>query len=149
MKNSNCRYCTCADDISVKVADLETSALLLVRDQKYKGRCILALKNHRTEVFRMSSGELAAWARDLSRATKALQETFSPDKINYAAFGDLYPHFHVHLVPKYKGGPEWGGPFLLDLSEDNFAPPEELAERAEQIRKNIGNFQSEFLEVPV
>ncbi|MFP3090363.1 HIT family protein [Treponema sp. TIM-1] len=137
MKDPNCRYCTCADDISVKVADLETSVLLLVRDQKYKGRCILALKDHKTEVFRMGPDELAAWARDLSRASKALWETFSPDKINYAAFGDLYPHLHIHLVPKYRDGPEWGGPFLLDLSKDNLMSPEELEKRAEQIRKNI------------
>jgi diadenosine tetraphosphate (Ap4A) HIT family hydrolase len=137
MKDTNCRYCTCADDISVKVADLETSVLLLSRDQTYRGRCILALKDHRTEVFMMTPDELAAWARDLSRAAKALWETFSPDKINYAAFGDLYPHLHVHLVPKYKDGPEWGGPFLLDLSADNRLPPEELEERAGQIRRNL------------
>jgi diadenosine tetraphosphate (Ap4A) HIT family hydrolase len=139
MKDSNCRYCTCADDISVKVADLEAGVLLLCRDQTYRGRCILALNDHKSEVFMMPPDELAAWARDLSRAAKALWEVFSPDKINYAAFGDLYPHLHIHLVPKYKGGPEWGGPFLLDLSGDNLASPEELAERAEQIRKNIGN----------
>ena len=137
MKDPNCRYCICADDISVKAADPENSVLLLVRDQKYKGRCILALKDHRTEVFMMESDELAAWARDLSRAARVLWETFSPDKINYAAFGDLYPHLHIHLVPKYKDGPEWGGPFTLDLSGDNLLPPEELEKRAEQIRKNL------------
>jgi diadenosine tetraphosphate (Ap4A) HIT family hydrolase len=137
VKDPNCRYCTCADDISVKVADLETSALLLTRDQTYKGRCILALKDHRTEVFMMTPDELAAWARDLSRASEAIWKTFSPDKINYAAFGDLYPHLHIHLVPKYKDGPEWGRPFLLDLSGDNLLPPEELEKRAEQIRKNL------------
>jgi diadenosine tetraphosphate (Ap4A) HIT family hydrolase len=137
MKDPNCRYCNSADDISVKVADLETSFLLLVRDQKYKGRCILALKDHKTEVFKMEAEELQAWARDLSRAADALWKTFSPDKINYAVFGDLYPHIHVHLVPKYEGGPEWGGPFVLDLSSDNPALPEELEKRAEQIRKNL------------
>jgi diadenosine tetraphosphate (Ap4A) HIT family hydrolase len=137
MKDPNCRYCNSADDISVKVADLEAGFLLLVRDQKHKGRCILALKDHKTEVFKMEAEELQAWARDLSRAAGALWKTFSPDKINYAIFGDLYPHIHVHLVPKYEGGPEWGGPFGLDLSGDNLMPPEELENRAEQIRKNL------------
>jgi diadenosine tetraphosphate (Ap4A) HIT family hydrolase len=141
VKDPNCRYCTCADDISVKVSDLETSALLLARDQKHRGRCILALKDHKTEMFQLAPGELAAWARDLSRAAGALWKTFSPDKINYAAFGDLYPHLHVHLVPKYKDGPEWGGPFLLDLSKDELMPPEELEKRAGQIRKNLGDIQ--------
>lgn len=26
-------------------------------------------------------------------------------------FGDLVPHVHVHVVPKYKDGPDWGNPF--------------------------------------
>jgi diadenosine tetraphosphate (Ap4A) HIT family hydrolase len=139
MKETNCRYCGCTgtDDIFIKVADLEASLLLLVRDQKYKGRCILALKDHKTEMFELAPDELTAWAQDLSRAAKALWESFSPDKINYAIFGDLYPHVHLHLVPKYKGGPEWGGPFALDLSPDNLFPPEELEKRAEQIKKNL------------
>mgnify|MGYP002708041280 CR=1 FL=1 len=29
----------------------------------------------------------------------------------YATFGDLVPHVHVHVVPKYKDGPDWGNPF--------------------------------------
>jgi diadenosine tetraphosphate (Ap4A) HIT family hydrolase len=139
MKDANCRYCchTGADDISIKVADLEAGFLLLTRDQTYRGRCILALKDHKAEVFRMAPDELAAWARDLSRAAKALWEAFSPDKINYAIFGDLYPHLHLHLVPKYRGGPEWGRPFILDLSGDNLSAPEELENLAEQIRKHL------------
>jgi diadenosine tetraphosphate (Ap4A) HIT family hydrolase len=143
MNDTNCRYCNYSadahftDDISVKVADLETSILLLTMDQTYRGRCILALKGHKTEVFHMEAEELQAWARDVSRASKALYGTFSPDKINYAIFGDLYPHLHMHLIPKYRNGPEWGGPFILELSKDRKMPPEELEKRAGEIRKNL------------
>jgi diadenosine tetraphosphate (Ap4A) HIT family hydrolase len=144
MKDTTCRYCNYSagdagftDDISIKIADMEASILLLTMDQAYRGRCILALKDHKTEVFQMEAEELQAWARDVSRASKALQAAFSPDKINYAMFGDLFSHLHMHLVPKYKGGPEWGGPFVLDLSKDNRMPLEELEKRAEQIRKNL------------
>jgi hypothetical protein len=47
---------------------------------------------------------------------RAIYEAFHPDKINYAAYGDGYPHVHFHLVPKYRGGKSWGSPF--DLAED-------------------------------
>jgi diadenosine tetraphosphate (Ap4A) HIT family hydrolase len=138
MHDPNCRYCTGnIDDIAVKVADLETTTLMLVKDQTYKGRCILALKDHKTEVYQLDSGELQSWARDLAKASKALAAAFSPDKINYAGFGDLYPHLHIHLVPKYKDGPSWGGPFVLDLSAEKAASGAELQERAELIRKHL------------
>jgi diadenosine tetraphosphate (Ap4A) HIT family hydrolase len=137
MKDQNCRYCTVADDISVKVAELETCNLLLTKDQKYRGRCILALKDHKTEVFQLGAEELQAWARDLAKASGAINAAFKPDKINYAGFGDTYPHLHIHLVPKYKDGPEWGAPFILGLSNDKLATEKELAERAELIKKHL------------
>ena len=37
------------------------------------------------------------------------------DKLNYAVYGDLSPHLHVHIVPKYKGGVSWGQPFSDSL----------------------------------
>ena len=48
---------------------------------------------------------------ELAATAKAIFELYHPDKINYATFGDLVPHVHVHVVPKYKDGPDWGNPF--------------------------------------
>ena len=36
-------------------------------------------------------------------------------KINYAIYGDLVSHFHVHVVPKQRDGLQWGGPFTDTL----------------------------------
>ena len=137
MKEANCRYCTGEEDVAVKVAELEVSCLWLTRDQTYKGRCILSLKDHKTELFQLEPAELEAFGRDMARAAKALYETFSPAKINYAAFGDTYPHVHFHLVPKYKDGKSWGSQFELPLSSDKLASPGELAERAGEIKKHL------------
>jgi diadenosine tetraphosphate (Ap4A) HIT family hydrolase len=137
MKDQNCRYCTSADDISEVVAELEVSKLLLTKDQTYRGRCILALKDHKTEVFQLESEELQAWARDLARSAKAIYQAFSPGKINYGVYGDTYPHFHVHLVPKQKDGTSWGGPFELTLSADKALPREELLSIADEIKKYL------------
>ena len=51
--------------------------------------------------------------RDVARAAKAIKRAFGPDKINYGAYSDKLPHLHVHLVPKYEGGPNWGAPFEM------------------------------------
>jgi diadenosine tetraphosphate (Ap4A) HIT family hydrolase len=139
MKEANCRYCAGADemDVALKVAELEVSNLYLTRDQTYKGRCILSLKDHKTEIFQLDKQEQEAFGRDISRATKALWDTFSPDKLNYLVVGDLYPHVHFHLVPKYKGGKSWGGPFEMPLSETDVLAPAELAARAQDIKKHL------------
>ena len=63
---------------------------------------------------------------DVVRASRAIHKAFSPDKVNYGAYGDTGCHLHVHLVPKYEGGDEWGGVFQMNpglkyLSEAEYA----------------------------
>ena len=137
MKAENCKYCSKAADTMELVADLETSSLYIAKDQTYKGRCILALNDHKKELFQLGPEELQAFSRDMARAAKALYEVFKPGKINYAAFGDTYPHVHFHLVPKYEGGKSWGVPFELPPSSTNIAPPEELAARIKEIKSRL------------
>jgi diadenosine tetraphosphate (Ap4A) HIT family hydrolase len=137
MKNTNCRYCTKGDDIAEIVADLEVSTLYLTKDQSYKGRCIIALNDHKTELFQLTPDELQAFSRDMAKAAKALYEVFKPGKINYAAFGDTYPHVHFHLVPKYEGGKSWGSPFEMQLSSTNLASKAELEARIKEIKSKL------------
>ncbi len=114
--DANCKYCTESEElhaILIRIRELEASTLYLFRDQTHRGRCVLAFRGHKTELFQLEDGERDAFARDLARAAKAIAEAFSPDKINYAVFGDLAPHLHVHIVPKYEGGEAWGRPFDL------------------------------------
>jgi diadenosine tetraphosphate (Ap4A) HIT family hydrolase len=139
MKDHNCKYCQAPEkiDVALKVAEQEITNLYVTFDQGYKGRCILALKIHKTEFFQLDKAEQAAFCRDLEKATKALWDAFKPDKLNYMVCGDLYPHFHMHLVPKYKDGKTWGGPFDMTLSEKDALPEAEYAALVEAIKKRL------------
>ena len=90
--------------IMYKVGEMEAGVLYLFKDQAHKGRCALALKNHRKELCECGPEELAAFARDLARASGAVKELWGCDKINLGSFGDTNPHLHFHIVPKYEGG---------------------------------------------
>jgi diadenosine tetraphosphate (Ap4A) HIT family hydrolase len=136
-KDTNCRYCTRTTDIVEIVADLEVSTLYITKDQAYRGRCILALKEHKTEVFQLEGTEVEAFGRDMAKASRAIYRAFSPDKINYACYGDGYPHLHFHLVPKYKGGKSWGGPFDLASDPAGAVSEAELHGLIEKIRAEI------------
>jgi diadenosine tetraphosphate (Ap4A) HIT family hydrolase len=137
MKDQNCRYCTLTRDLIEVVAELEVSNLFITKDQTYRGRCILALRDHKTELFQLDAAELESFARDLAKASKAIYDAFSPDKINYAAYGDTYPHMHFHLVPKHKDGKTWGGPFDLPLAPEGTVSPEELKGLIEEIKAKL------------
>lgn len=55
-----------------------------------------------------------AFFEDASKAAQKLTELYHPDKINYLILGDLCPHLHLHLVPKYQGRNRLG----KDVSDD-------------------------------
>jgi diadenosine tetraphosphate (Ap4A) HIT family hydrolase len=55
---------------------------------------------------------------DLYRAAGAISSACSPDLMNYASMGNVVPHVHWHLVPRYRTDPRWGFPiYTSDLSD--------------------------------
>jgi diadenosine tetraphosphate (Ap4A) HIT family hydrolase len=47
---------------------------------------------------------------DMVLAAQALENVFRPDKMNFQLLGNVVPHLHVHLVPRYYGDPAPGHP---------------------------------------
>ena len=119
-----------------KAAQSHDSKVYLNRDQKHPGRCIVALKGHKTEYFQMTPEENAGYFAEVSKVAKAIYDLYKPDKINYATFGDGVPHVHVHVVPKYKGCLNWGEPFD-DTLPKQFLSEEEYADAVEKLRAEI------------
>ena len=51
-----------------------------------------------------------AFFRDLMLAAQALEQVYRPDKMNLQILGNLIPHLHAHLTPRYHGDPAPGRP---------------------------------------
>jgi hypothetical protein len=85
------------------------------------------------DVTDISDEERNAYFADVARAAKAIHKAFNPDKVNYGAYGDTGCHLHVHLVPKYKDGFEWGGVFEMNPGK-TYLTDAEYAEMIEKIK---------------
>ena len=84
----------------------------------------MAYKDHVSEIVNISDAERDAFFADVNRAAKAIHAVFHPDKLNYGAYGDTGCHLHMHLVPKYKDGYEWGGVFEMNPGKVYLKPEE-------------------------
>ena len=116
-KDKTCFYCMAderRDNLMIEIAKLETSTLFLFKEQTHPGRCIVAHDDHVRELYLLNDEDLAAFMKDVSRAAAAIAAAFSPNKINYGAYGDKMPHLHMHLVPKYEGQASWGSTFEMN-----------------------------------
>ena len=139
MKNSNCGYCMrgeLLDKFGIFICDLEVSSLILFKEQSKPGRVIVAYKDHVSEIVNISDEERNLFMADVTRAAKALHAAFHPNKVNYGAYGDTGCHLHMHLVPKYEGGDEWGGVFHMNPGKV-YLTDEEYAEMIEKIKANL------------
>lgn len=139
MKDSNCGYCMrgeLLDKFGIFICDLSVSSLILFREQSKPGRCIVAYKDHVSELVDISDEERNAFMADVARAARALHAAFCPDKVNYGAYGDTGCHLHMHLVPKYEGGDEWGSTFQMN-PDKVYLTAAEYDEMIAKIRENL------------
>ena len=114
----SCFYCEKDQrllDLMLPLTELNWANVYLFRDQKHRGRCVAALKEHKDELFQFSPQQRDGFFAEVAAVAQAISEYTKADKINYAIYGDLVSHFHVHLVPKHRDGLQWGGPFTDDL----------------------------------
>ncbi|MBO7676752.1 MAG: HIT family protein [Erysipelotrichaceae bacterium] len=139
MKDNNCAYCVegeLLDKFGIKICDLNVSKLVLFKEQSHPGRCVVAYKDHISEIVDITEEERTAFFNDVVRVSNAIHKAFNPDKVNYGAYGDTGCHLHMHLVPKYKDGFEWGGTFEMN-PQKKFLSDEEYQEIIEKIKANL------------
>ena len=65
---------------------------------------------HVTRLDQLTSDEWLAYAADLHRVVSAIVAVCKPDHINVESLGNLVPHLHWHVVPRYKNDGRWGQP---------------------------------------
>lgn len=72
------------DQFGIYICDLSVSSLILFKEQSHPGRCIVAYKDHVSEIVDISDEERDAFFADVARASRAIHAAFHPDKVNTA-----------------------------------------------------------------
>jgi len=119
------------------VVNLDVSKLYLFGDQSLLGRCVLVYNQHATELYQLDEEERNKYYQDMIKAAQAISKAFKPDKLNYIILGDISPHLHWHLVPRYKNDPCWGQNFLGKNIQPIHLEEEEYIALAEKIKNQF------------
>ncbi len=139
MKKDNCPYCQKGEFLAkfgVLAFETETSEVIVFKDQTNKGRCIVAYKDdHVGEIKDLSKTERDKFMADVCDVANALDKAYHPYRINYGAFGDTLGHLHFHIVPKYEGGADFGGMFVMNHGADSYASDAEIEEVINNLKK--------------
>ncbi|MFQ5846426.1 MAG: HIT family protein [Candidatus Methylomirabilales bacterium] len=101
-----------------------------------QGHLLVIPKNHADTIFDISPADLGAIAATVKKVAGAMRQALRPDGLNLfqangTAAGQVVPHVHVHLIPRWTGD---GKGFDWQLVKGD---PDRIKATAEQIRTHV------------
>ncbi len=93
-----------------------------VADPDYPGYCRVILHQHLREMTDLPDKERMQLMRIVFAVEAAVRRLYRPDKINLASLGNMTPHVHWHLIPRWRDDthfpqPIWATPQRVDVSQ--------------------------------
>ena len=87
--------------------------VVVVRDPDYAGYCRVIWNAHIREMTDLTVAQRAHCMRVVFAVEKAQRTVFTPHKVNLASFGNMAPHLHWHVIPRFANdahfpNPVWG-----------------------------------------
>ena len=88
-------------------------AVILVDEPGYPGFARVVWHDHVREMTDLSPQDRDHVMQAVWAVEQAQRETMSPHKVNVASFGNMTPHVHWHVIPRYTDdahfpNPTWG-----------------------------------------
>lgn len=124
-------------EADLRIIELEHSFVTLNRDQFFPGYVLLFTKQHVTELFHLDAPVRGALMEEVSRVAAVLQRLFLPTKINYELLGNMVPHMHWHLIPRFDTDPLWPRPVWAEPHDELLLTPDGYTQRCTAIREAL------------
>ena len=109
----------------MRIAELEHCYVILNRDQFFPGYTLVFAREHVTELFHLDPVVRGGMIEEVSRVAAALDQVYRPAKMNYELLGNMVPHMHWHLVPRFIADPLWPRPIWSEPHEEKHLSREE------------------------
>jgi diadenosine tetraphosphate (Ap4A) HIT family hydrolase len=88
----------------------EVCRVVRVDEPGYPGFCRVIWNAHVKEMTDLAAGERAHFVGVVLAVEAALRDLLAPDKINLASLGNMTPHLHWHVIPRFRDDPHFPNP---------------------------------------
>jgi diadenosine tetraphosphate (Ap4A) HIT family hydrolase len=103
-----------------------------VDESDYPGFCRVILKRHATEMTDLDPAERDGLMTVVYAVEEAIRATMQADKMNLASLGNMTPHVHWHVIPRFEDDRHYPGP-IWAAPRRGSAVPDERHARANRI----------------
>lgn len=96
---TSCELCKHQGDVIVSTSQWR---VVLVDDTHYPGFCRVVWNAHVKEMTDLSADERINFMSVVWQVESVIREVMKPHKINLASLGNVTPHLHWHVIPRFK-----------------------------------------------
>lgn len=102
MRAPNCELCESeGGEILFRHPNYRIVRVMGIEGESYRGFCRVIWERHVKEMSDLTSDERGLFMDAVFRLEAMLRQTLHPDKINLASLGNLTPHLHWHVIPRF------------------------------------------------
>lgn len=92
------------------VSDLLLCRLLLINDCQYPWYVLVPRIHSITEAHHLDNADRQQLVIESDNLCRAMEEAFTPDKMNVAAIGNVVPQLHIHHIARFRDDASWPAP---------------------------------------
>lgn len=94
-----CELCTVdGGELIIKTEQLR---VVLIDDAHYPGFCRVIWNSHVKEMTDLAISDRSSLMQAVCKVEQAVRDVMQPHKINLASLGNMVPHLHWHVIPRY------------------------------------------------
>ena len=131
----NCFFCQNMGGEVVFNCDLYR--VILVDDGDYPGYLRVVLNYHIKELTDLDMNDNLSVYKAVVKCEEVLRSVLNPDKINIASFGNMTPHVHWHIIPRFLGDLHFTNPTWGEVTNPDYLPAPEVLQSHQQLLKQF------------
>lgn len=93
--------------------------VVIVDDEEYPGFCRVILNEHIKEMTDLPASQRSELMTAVFAVEEAVREVMQADKINLASLGNMTPHMHWHIIPRYTKDKHFPRPIWAEPMRQN------------------------------
>jgi len=110
-----------------------------IADTDYPGFCRVIWREHVKEMSDLEPGDQRHLMHVVFAVETALRRLMHPDKVNLASLGNMTPHVHWHVIPRFRDDRHFPRPVWGEAAEREYrATPVTTAEIARSLAQVLG-----------
>ncbi len=100
----------CDTDGGELLAHVGPVRIVLVDDPVYPGFCRVVWTDHVREMTDLTLAQRSACMQAVCKTEDVVRQIMAPHKINLASLGNMTPHVHWHVIPRYENDAHFPSP---------------------------------------